>query len=119
MRISDGSSDVCSSDLELLEVLVEVAFRKSADAVEQALETAVHALPHEFVAHRFRNHRAVTVIAVEGQREVLEELRAIVEGALADDVEDVDRHAAGVGYGLEHQRGDRADTGDKIGSDNL
>src|SRR3546814_9292530 len=49
--------------VELFAVLVAVAFRKRADAVEQALETAVHALPHEFVAPRFRNHRAVTAIA--------------------------------------------------------
>jgi hypothetical protein len=55
---------------------------------------------------------AVAVIAVEGHRQVLEELRAVVEGALADAVEDVDRQAARIGFGLEHQRRNGADQRD-------
>src|SRR3546814_10080430 len=86
MRISDWSSDVCSSDL----------------ATHHALQ------PEEF-PDAFRHGGAITVVAVEGDGQVLEELGAVVECALADAVKHFHRQTVGVGCRLQHQRRHRSE----------
>ena len=56
-----------------------------------------------------RDFGAGAVVAVEGQGEVLEELRAIGRGVGADLVEDFDGKAAGVGFFFDHDGWDGAD----------
>src|SRR3546814_14479766 len=85
MRISDWSSDMCSSD-----------------------------------HHALRDLRARTVEAEEwSRREILVELRAVGQRGGAEAVEDVDRQAAGVSLGLQHERRHGADQhrlGDALGA---
>jgi hypothetical protein len=62
------------------------------------------------VDHALRDLGAFPVEAVEGAGgHVQEELRAVVGQGLAEAVEYFDGRAAGIGLGLDHERGDGAD----------
>src|SRR3546814_14660747 len=72
--------------VDLPQVPCEVALRKGLDAIELALEATHHALQPEEFPDAFRHGGAITVVAVEGDGQVLEELGAVVDCALADAV---------------------------------
>jgi hypothetical protein len=95
--------------VELLQVLGEVGLHEGRDGVVLVLEPAQHALQPERVEEGLGDFRARPVGAVEGHREVLEELRAIGEQLGADLVERLDRESGGSGVGLEQARRHRAD----------
>src|SRR3546814_16389031 len=77
--------------VDLPQVPCEVALRKGLDAIELALEATHHALQPEEFPDAFRHGGAITVVAVEGDGQVLEELGAVVECALADAVKQIGR----------------------------
>ena len=95
--------------VEPLEILRQVGLGERLDAEVGRREAGHHALQPERFAHAFRDLGARPVVAVEGQAEVLPELRAIGLHAGAELIEGLDRRAAGIGRGLQHQRRDRAD----------
>src|SRR3546814_19549361 len=90
MRISDWSSDVCSSDLDLiigpmhderrhldfLQIVREVGFRKGLHAVVMRLCTADHALTPPVLDQTLADLCTVALEAVEGPgRDIEVELR--------------------------------------------
>ena len=102
-----------------LQVFGQVGFGEGLDAKIGGGEAGHHALEPEGVADAFGDFCAGPVVAVERQREVLEKLRAVGHDAGAEPVEDLDRQAAGIGGGLEHERRDGADEdglGDALGA---
>jgi hypothetical protein len=72
-------------------------------------ESRHHALQPERVPDAFGDFRACTVVAVERQAQILEELRAVGLHAGAQLIEDLERSAGGIGRRLQHQRRDGAD----------
>src|SRR3712207_9505057 len=66
-----------------------------------SLDATHHALKPEGLAQALVDLRALAVEAVERHGEVLEELRAIAGGVLADAVEDLDRCAFRIGVRSE------------------
>ncbi len=75
-------------NIDSLEVFRKVCFREGLDAVILGLDPADLPLPPPVVSDTLRNLRSRTVIAVEGQRDVLVELSAILSCAFANLVED-------------------------------
>ena len=74
--------------------------------------------PERF-AHAFGYLRARPVVAIERQGQILEELRAIGLDAGSQLIEHLDRQAAGIGGGFQHERRDRTDEhgfGDALGA---
>src|SRR3546814_17675412 len=64
-----------------------------------------HALEAEHVDHALRDLRARSVAAEEwSRREILVELRAVGQRGGAEAAEEVERQAAGVSLGLQHER---------------
>src|ERR1700679_3039954 len=66
-------------DIDLLQVLGEVGFREGLDAVVGALDAALHSLEPEVLAYAFGDRGSRPVVAEEWEREVLVELRTIVD----------------------------------------
>src|ERR1022692_1786561 len=95
-------------DVDLLEVFGEVGLGEGLDAVVRALHADAHAHQPERVAQALGHGVAGPVGAVEGRAEVLVELGPVGGEAGAEAVEHLDRQAAGVSAGLQHQRRDRA-----------
>ena len=101
--------------VELRQVLREIGLREGLDAVVGVLVAGHHALHPERVDHALRRRRAGAVVTEEGPaRQVDVELRAIGERAGAQTVEDVDRHAVGIGRRLHHQRRHRGDQAGRL-----
>ncbi|MND76729.1 hypothetical protein D3C80_683840 [compost metagenome] len=91
--------------VELLQVFGEVGFRERLDAVIGVLVAGHHALHPEPVDHALGRFRVRLVEAEErAAGEVDVQLRTVGQRGLADAVEHFQRQAAGVGFGLEHQR---------------
>ena len=63
-----------SRNVDLLEILGEIGFRKSLNAIIDSLEPGLHPLKPERVAETLGDLRAWAVSAVEWHRETLEEL---------------------------------------------
>src|SRR4029079_6210070 len=63
-----------------------------------------HALQPERLAHALRHFGAGPVVAVEGQTQILPELRPVGNDARPELVEYLDRRARRIGLRLEHQR---------------
>src|SRR3546814_18215341 len=111
MRISDWSSDVCSSDLEWLSLIVKT---RSSQAVKRLLDLQPE------TAHVLRNGREVEIVVSEvaagdlvrirpGERlavdgEVVEGRPAVDQSLVTGEPLPVDRHAAHTGRG-GHTRG--------------
>ena len=84
----------------------------SENALMQSMtrfEARLHALQPERIAHALRHLRAGPVGAVERDRQILEELRAIGQHAGAHGVECLDRRATRIRRRLQHQRRHGAD----------
>jgi hypothetical protein len=97
-------------DVEFLEVCGEVGFGEGFDAIVGALVAAHHALPPEGIDHALGGFGAGAVEAEEGSTgEVLVKLGTVGERGGADAVENFQGQAAGIGFGLEHERRDGAD----------
>ncbi|CAG9194520.1 hypothetical protein BGLA2_1110064 [Burkholderia gladioli] len=93
-----------------LQVLGLVGFREGLDALVMRLRAADHALAPPVLDHALMNRRARAIEAIErAARHVEEELRAVVGQRLTEAVEHLDGQAFGVGIGLLHERGHRAD----------
>src|SRR5690606_17504772 len=94
--------------VDLLQVLAEVGGRERGDRVVGVLVPALHALGPERLDQALVRRRAGAVEAVErAGRDVEVQLRAVLDRSLAQSVEHLDRQAAGVVAGPEHQRRDR------------
>ena len=96
-------------DIQTLEVLFKIRLRQRLDAVVDVLEAGHHALlppgPDLPVGH----FGGVAVVIEKGSAgDVDEELRAVFDQGRAIEVEGLDRHAIGVGVGLDHLRRDCA-----------
>src|SRR5207302_9761552 len=78
------------------------------DAVEGGFVSGQHPLEPERIAQALRDLRAWPVGAVERCAEILEELRAVVEEASADQVDRLHRRAAETGGRLPNQQRHRA-----------
>src|SRR3712207_5964229 len=90
--------------VDLLQVFGIVDLRELPHAIVLALDAAHHALEPEGLTQAFVDLRAVAVEAVERNREILEELRAVARRVLADAVEDLHGRTLGISLGLQHQR---------------
>ena len=95
-----------------LQVLGVVDLGEFADAVVLPLDAALQADPPEVFAQALVARHAVAIEAVERHGQVVEELRAVLGGAVADAVEHRQRRAVRIGVGLQHQRRHRADQHD-------
>ena len=105
--------------VDLLQVFGEVRFRERLDAEVRSGESGAHALQPERFAYALGDLRARPVVAIERQGQILEELRAIGLDAGSQLIEHLDRQAAGIGGGLQHERRDRTDEhgfGDALGA---
>jgi hypothetical protein len=72
-------------------------------------EARQHSLQPERLTHSFRDLRGRTVVSIEWQRKVFEELGAVTLDALTQSFESVDRQSGGVRFRLQHQRRNRPD----------
>src|SRR5207249_4189194 len=95
--------------IDLLQILREVGFRESLDALIDGLVSCHHPLEPERIAQALRDLGARPVGPVKGYGEVLEELGAISLHAGTDLVEHLHWQAARIRGRLRHQRRRRAD----------
>ena len=68
-----------------------------------------HRLQPELIPLALRHRRARAVRAVEGGRQVLVELRPVVQDTSPNIIKDLHRQSVGIRLGLQHQRRDRAE----------
>src|SRR5665647_1583528 len=93
--------------VELLEVVGEISFGERLDAVEGVFVTGHYSLVPERVDHALRDLGTGPVSAEErAAGEILVELRAVGEGALANLIKLLNRQAARIGRRFQHQRRD-------------
>src|ERR1700685_156140 len=91
-------------DIDLLEVPGEVGLGECLDAVVRTDDGNLHSLSPKRVPHAFGNLCVRFVVAVEGQAQILEELRAVRHHASADLVKYRQGQATRVVLRLQHDR---------------
>src|SRR3982074_1135045 len=87
-----------------LEVIRVVDLREFMDAIVLSLDAPLDALQPETVAQALVHLRTAAIEAVERHGQILEKLRAIAGGPLADAIEHLERRTFGIGRSLQHQR---------------
>src|SRR5438128_1369044 len=98
-----------SWNVEPGEIRGEIGFRERFDAEIRSGEPGHHALQPEGLPHSLRDCRARPVVAVEGQAEVLPELRTVGLNGGPELIECFDRGPDRIALGLQHQGWNGAD----------
>src|SRR6185369_1589467 len=96
-------------NVDLLQVLVEVALGELLDAVVSALEASLHALQPELIAEARGDLRLRAIGAVERERQVFVKLPLVLTQAISKRVERRQWQTTRIGCGLDHDRRDCAD----------
>jgi riboflavin biosynthesis pyrimidine reductase len=112
-RLGDERKSLVEGDdqgghIEPLEILREVRLEKCLDAFKLILETALHALRPERLAHPLTDLCVRPVGAIEGFGEVHEKLGTVGGDTGTDAIEHINRNATWIGASSEHQRSHRA-----------
>src|SRR6202041_2012405 len=87
-------------DVHALQVLRLIRLGERLDAKVGRRESRHHPLQPKSFAHALRSLVAGTVVSVEGQRQILKELRTVGEDPGSDTIEYTERQAAGIAGGL-------------------
>jgi hypothetical protein len=91
-------------DIHLLKILCEISFGEGLDTLVGVLEASLHTPEPELIQRSLGDFSVGSIGAIEGYRHVLIELRAVLDKAVTQVVEDVHLKPLGIGGSFQHDR---------------